>query len=218
MRASPKGSVPLDDEGRRKVEQHMGIAFAVLKETNAGANMHPDDRRQVAVMGLIRAVQYYDEGRGVSFGTYAWSSIRNHLSAAGRRDRIIPLGRAAERRADLPESSRKAAERAAKVVSLDGEDGRQIPVAARPGPSERADLLAAVLGVINGLPPRLRTTILMRMDGVSYLRISEETGVTYQYAQYDERRAVKAIRRMLSVTEPAPRRKVGWSDSLTSRA
>jgi RNA polymerase sigma-B factor len=62
----------------RLVEIHLGLAEA-LAARFANRVEQRDDIRQVALIGLLHAVDRFDPDRGVQFATFAWSTITGEI-------------------------------------------------------------------------------------------------------------------------------------------
>ena len=59
------------------VEAHMGLAMHIVKRYSNGADS--DDLQQVALLGLVRAVERFDPSRGFAFSTFAGRTIEGEL-------------------------------------------------------------------------------------------------------------------------------------------
>lgn len=60
------------------VERHQGLAHVIAQR--ACRHEHDvDDRRQVAMVGLLNAIDRFDPARGISFSTFAWATISGEL-------------------------------------------------------------------------------------------------------------------------------------------
>ncbi len=60
------------------VERHMGLAAHVAKRYSRGG-LHDDDLRQVAMIGLVKAVDRFDPEYGASFSSFAGRTIEGEL-------------------------------------------------------------------------------------------------------------------------------------------
>ncbi len=60
------------------VIDHLGLAYAMAGRY-AGRGIEPDDLRQVAVVGLIKAVDRFDPDRGVAFSSFAVPTILGEI-------------------------------------------------------------------------------------------------------------------------------------------
>src|SRR5438270_4412396 len=60
------------------VEQHLGLAEALAARFTNRVEQR-DDIRQVALLGLLHAVDRFDPERGVQFATFAWSTITGEI-------------------------------------------------------------------------------------------------------------------------------------------
>jgi RNA polymerase sigma-B factor len=65
------------------VEAYEGLA-AALARRYGDRRESPDDMRQVALIGLLRAIDGFDPSHGTEFSTYAWATIIGALRRAGR--------------------------------------------------------------------------------------------------------------------------------------
>ena len=69
-----------DVEIRNKiVEANLGLAKNVVVKHFKDSPYEFDDLVQMAVIGLVNAVEYFDPTKGYKFSTYATISIKNHL-------------------------------------------------------------------------------------------------------------------------------------------
>jgi RNA polymerase sigma-B factor len=62
----------------RLVERHMGLAAHIAKRFSRAGGTE-DDLRQVAMLGLVKAVDRFDPDYGVPFATFAGSTIEGEL-------------------------------------------------------------------------------------------------------------------------------------------
>ena len=60
------------------VEAHAGLAQSIAYRFCRHAH-DLEDRTQVAMLGLLNAIDRFDPGRGVSFSTFAWATITGEL-------------------------------------------------------------------------------------------------------------------------------------------
>lgn len=72
---------PIDVEARNaRVLENLGLVGAVIKGRLRGrGGVDPDDAYQFGVMGLLRAAEKFEPGRGFRFSTYATSWIRHAI-------------------------------------------------------------------------------------------------------------------------------------------
>jgi RNA polymerase sigma-B factor len=71
------------------IRRHQGLAFSLA----ARACNHPhdhDDRMQVALVGLMNALERFDPERGASFLTFAWATITGELKRFHRGSAWYP--------------------------------------------------------------------------------------------------------------------------------
>lgn len=70
----------LTNEQKRLAEDNIGLAYsAFLKYRKYFRRIPEDDVRQVCFLGLCKAAQTFDPGRGTKFSTYAFPSIYTTL-------------------------------------------------------------------------------------------------------------------------------------------
>lgn len=60
------------------VERHQGLAHAIAHRS-CRHDHDVEDRRQVAMLGLLNAIDRFDPDRGISFSTFAWATISGEL-------------------------------------------------------------------------------------------------------------------------------------------
>ena len=113
------------DNREQAIESNMGLVHACAKRFR-GRGIEYDDLVQAGCLGLVKAVDHFDEGRGLQFSTYAVPVILGEMRRLFRDGGAIKVGRA------LKELSLKAA-RACNEFSL--REGRQ------PTISEQAEQL-----------------------------------------------------------------------------
>jgi RNA polymerase sigma-B factor len=76
-------SLPADDPRRAQVradlvELHAGLAHSIARRHSRGGQ-HDDDLAQVALLGLVKAVDRFEPGRGVEFSSFATPTIRGEV-------------------------------------------------------------------------------------------------------------------------------------------
>lgn len=176
------------------IDQNRGImaklarAYVPLAERNRGADM--DDLMQAAALGMIEAVQVWDESRG-SFLTiaafYMRRSIRELLGIASSKERI---------------------ENTAPPISLFSpvgmdEDGDELVDFIRDDnaadPQEetgRADMVRIVRCAVDALPGDQRTVIHGRaFEGKPWQQLEEECAAPVDKLQRTERKGMDRLRR-----------------------
>ena len=103
------------DNREQAIESNMGLVHACAKRFR-GRGIEYDDLVQAGCLGLVKAVDHFDEGRWLQFSTYAVPVILGEMRRLFRDGGAIKVGRA------LKELSLKAA-RACNEFSL--REGRQ---------------------------------------------------------------------------------------------
>jgi RNA polymerase sigma-B factor len=76
-------SLPEDDPRRERVradlvELHAGLAHSIARR-HSRAGQHDDDVAQVAMLGLVKAIDRFEPGRGVEFSSFATPTIRGEV-------------------------------------------------------------------------------------------------------------------------------------------
>jgi RNA polymerase sigma factor (sigma-70 family) len=183
-----------------------------------------DDLAQAATLGLMRAIEKYDPGRGLALSTLAtfWTrqGVEREVEDRGTTIRVPNYLHSRAGAAATPEY-RVAARLARSVRSLerdDGPDGRPLreSVPDRSGPSgldldDRA-ILARVRAAIGGLAPRHAAVLRMRFGldggrGKTHREVAAVVGVTPEGVRQIESRALAALRLSLGVEPPPDPRK-----------
>lgn len=155
------------------------------------------DLYQMGVLGLMRAAEIYEKGRGARFSTFAcrviWSQIMQGLK---RRELIwIPGHVRGERRAELRARLRPArldVSPGGRSRSIDGEAiGAMIPDRrAAPGPV-RYDLEKALAHCHT---ERQRQVLMARARGETLARVAERIGLSKQRVLQIQGEAYRAVR------------------------
>ena len=170
------------DEARtRTIESHLELIDRVLRATQTGRNMEPDDRRQVAALGLIWAVDHYGEGQEIPFEVYAFSAMRSQLFNAAQRH----AGLKRVPHEPLYEESLVAPER-----------GERAALARH----ERAEALHELA---DGLAPRPALVVRSRLRGASHGAIAEALGVSWDHVRRIEEAAIRRLREFFEAGDPA---------------
>jgi RNA polymerase sigma-B factor len=144
---------------RRLIEHHLPLVRAIARR-HAGAGEPLEDLVQVGAIGLIKAVDGFDAGRGVPFGAYAApfiaGEIRHHL-----RDRCAPVR--------VP---RRLQAEGVRVTAVALEEAAHDPMALA---HERLALGAA----LRSLAPRERRIVLLAFVGdLSQAQIARRIGLS----------------------------------------
>ncbi len=80
----------------RIVEQHMGLAVHIASRFASG-RIHDDDLRQVAMLGLVKAVDRFDPEHGAAFSSFAGLTIEGELKRHFRdRTWVVRVPRSAK--------------------------------------------------------------------------------------------------------------------------
>lgn len=179
-RKYPK-DVPLTNKQREMVEKHLWVAdWLVGKKYTRLGHQAVEELLCVARGGLVRAAQCFDDGRGVSFTTYAarwaWQFCQNHLKPAKKRVREVSVMWGGEDEDEMP---------------YDPEDRRR-----GTDPADR-DLLEKALRV---LPARERDVLRLRYEmGYSIEEVGRAMRVTKTRIQQLESNALSKIRERMAV-------------------
>jgi len=138
-------ATPIKTEDRNAfVEQNMGLVYLCAKKlTGRGAEF--DDLVQAGCVGLIKAADAFDPGRGLAFSTYAVPVILGEIKRLFREGGAVKVGRTTKEKARdllrLQESLAAALGREPSISELAAE--------ARMEPGEAAMLLGAGLPVLS---------------------------------------------------------------------
>ena len=210
----------------RLVQDHLGLAHA-MAERYVDRGIARDDLRQVAALGLVKAVERFDPDRGVAFSSFAVPTIlgelRRHFRDAGwmisvpRRlqelrqqvDRTVALFQ--QRHGRTPSLDEVAAhlheDPEDVLLALEGlrscyrpSSLDQAPVDA-PDDAEVAHVDDAVLvqGLVDGLPPRQREIVVLRYWGdLTQQEIADQVGISQMHVS-------RLLRRSLSQMSAATR-------------
>jgi RNA polymerase sigma-B factor len=109
------------------VEQHLGLAYHVAARF-MGRGLEAQDLRQIAAVGLVKAVDRFDPDRGVAFATFArpfvLGEVRHHFRDAGWEMHVPrPIKARAQRVRAATEALRTRLAREPRVSDLAVETG-----------------------------------------------------------------------------------------------
>lgn len=145
-----------------------------------GRGLDREDLDQAAMLGLMRAAEKFDPGRGAKFTTYAaWWCRQSVMRAIERESKVIRLpahvvqalnrrarARARGERLPPPSECELAALRALRVTWPDEDEDRPLEIAGEDDEAGdmllRVERLEAVREAVRSLPERLRTIIERR--------------------------------------------------------
>ena len=208
------------DNREQAIESNMGLVHACAKRFR-GRGIEYDDLVQAGCLGLVKAVDHFDEGRGLQFSTYAVPVILGEMRRLFRDGGAIKVGRA------LKELSLKAA-RACNEFSL--REGRQPTISelAEPSqalgasqqplslsadeengggqidvpteaPEEKISELIALKQVVGELDPRDRSLIVMRFfKSRTQTQTAEVLGMTQVQVSRREKKILQELKAKLS--------------------
>lgn len=156
------------EERRRLIEQHLPLVRAIARRfAHRGESF--DDLVQVGAVGLIKAVDRFDPGRGVTLGAYAAPTIageiRRHL-----RDRVTLIR--------IPRGAGDEASAARFPLPLEAAGGSQPDRAAEAGLAGSEDRALVSCG-LRALPLRERRLLELRYyNDLSQRRIADQLGIS----------------------------------------
>ena len=84
-------------EKERLVRQHTPLIWSIVKRFT-GRGVDPEDLFQLGAIGLIKAIEGYDEGYGTQFSTYAVPKIMGEIKRFLRDDGTIKISRVIKER------------------------------------------------------------------------------------------------------------------------
>ena len=158
----------VQEERHRLIEQHLPLVRAIARRyAHRGESF--DDLVQVGALGLIKAVDRFDPGRGVTLGAYAAPTIageiRRHL-----RDRVTLIR--------IPRSAGDEASAARFPLPLESAEGVEPDRAAEAGLAGSEDR-ALVASGLRALPQRERRVLELRYySDLSQRRIADQLGIS----------------------------------------
>lgn len=193
-----------------------------------GRGVEYDDLFQAGCIGLIKAVDGFDESRGFAFSTYAVPVILGEIRRIFRDGGAIKVGRAMKEKArnalklkeelsnqfgkeptitQLSEAMGVDVYEAAQILgsaqpplSLTAEDGSagQLDVAVAPPEEEISDALA-LHEVLGHLPPQDRTLIFLRyFKGLTQMKTAKQLGMSQVQVSRREKAILGRLRQELN--------------------
>ncbi len=97
----------------QSIQENIGLVHACAKRFK-GRGMEYDDLFQAGCLGLVKAVDHFDESRGLKFSTYAVPVILGEMRRLFRDGGAVKVGRS------LKELSIRASRRAAEFAEKEG--------------------------------------------------------------------------------------------------
>ncbi len=210
----------------QKIRENLGLVHACAKRFKA-RGMEYDDLYQAGCLGLVKAVDGFDESRGLKFSTYAVPVILGEMRRLFRDGGAIKVGRALKElslkagKATADFSAREgrtptiqelaeilgveAAEAAQAVnagqrpISLTAgeEEGGQIDVAVD-GEDDRITELLSLKQVVGELEPRDRSIIIFRyFQSRTQTQTAEALGMTQVQVSRREKVILSKLREKL---------------------
>ena len=157
-----------EDARRRLIEQHLPLVRTIARRfANRGEPM--EDLVQVGAVGLIKAVDRFDPGRGVPLGAYAAPTIAGEIQRH-LRDRATLIR--------IPRSAGEEAVAARFPLSLEAAGTTQSDENAEQG-FARSEDRALVASGLRTLPRRERQVVQLRYYGdFSQKRIAAQLGIS----------------------------------------
>lgn len=143
-----------------------GIVFSVMK--NLGIPLTDEDMFQTGTIGLLKAINTFDDSRGYSFSTYAFPIVRNELLLVFRKSKRSV--KAAFSLDDNVDTGNGESVPYAEMIS-DGKDYE-----------ENAVNLMLAQQIFEELSPReQRIFIMFFVEGKTQREISEALGISQSY-------------------------------------
>lgn len=214
-------------ERDQKIQENLGLVHACAKRFKA-RGIEYDDLYQAGCLGLIKAVDGFDESRGVRFSTYAVPVILGEMRRLFRDGGSVKVGRALKelslkanrftsdfsaREGRSPTLSELAqalgveTAQAAQAVNAgqrslsltsEEEDGGQIDVAVEAGDEKITELLS-LKQVVGELEPRDRSIIVFRyFRSQTQTQTAQALGMTQVQVSRREKVILQKLRAMLS--------------------
>lgn len=190
----------LTDEQRAMVERNIPLAFAAMGRAEAGFNLDVDDRRQTAIMGVIKAALGFDASRGVKFATYASHAVYRHLVRTSCEDGVIRTVHRSNKRT-TPETI-EARVRAKAIVTLPPDEIGLVsrepdPMAGEDddaGHDERCEWLREAFARLDDREQFILRHRYMGDEKMTLEAIGRELGVTKERVRQLETKAIRSLR------------------------
>ena len=214
------------DNREQAIESNMGLVHACAKRFR-GRGIEYDDLVQAGCLGLVKAVDHFDEGRGLQFSTYAVPVILGEMRRLFRDGGAIKVGRAlkelslkaasnefslregrqptiselAEQLGVEPAEASQALGASQQPLSLSADEengGGQIDVPTE-APEEKISELIALKQVVGELDPRDRSLIVMRFfKSRTQTQTAEVLGMTQVQVSRREKKILQELKAKLS--------------------
>lgn len=112
------------DTGKRSIrneliEAHRGLAMTIAADYS-GRGVEDDDLRQIALLGILKAVERYDPERGIPFGAFASRTVNGEIKR-WFRDRtwtVRPPRSAQERHLELRRATEELTQRLGRAPTV----------------------------------------------------------------------------------------------------
>jgi RNA polymerase sigma-B factor len=161
-------AAPASEARRQLIEQHLPLVHAIARRF-AHRGEPFEDLVQVGAIGLIKAVDRFDPGRGVTVGAYAAPTIAGEIQRH-LRDRLGVIR--------IPRNAGEEAAAARFPLSLDAAAAERADDAAERGLARSEDRALVAEG-LRTLPSRERRVVQLRYYGdLSQRRIAERLGIS----------------------------------------
>lgn len=101
------------------IETHRGLAMTIASDYS-GRGVDDDDLRQIALLGVLKAVERYDPERGIPFGAFASRTVNGEIKR-WFRDRtwtVRPPRSAQERHLELRRATEELTQRTGRAPSV----------------------------------------------------------------------------------------------------
>lgn len=209
------------------ISENIGLVHACARRFR-GRGMEYDDLFQAGCLGLIKAVDHFDSGRGVQFSTYAVPVILGEIKRLFRDGGAVKVGRSlkelsvrASREASAfmeregrtptvgelatalqvePEEAAQALGASQMPISLTStqEDGSQIDVSVEPEDDKIAELIS-LKQVVTELEPKDRSIIVFRyFKSRTQTQTAQALGMTQVQVSRREKVILNQLRAKLS--------------------